>query len=206
MSSRIGDHIWWISDLREFYYPCWNLTYGTQDIFGRNCQPKCLSMDLTMLRECISILHAILRIGQVTLERLLQQRIFRFFIGGGVALTFNILLISIMIELVGFNTPVLRNVANALSTELSLLFSFFIYRTWVWPGSNATVQEVVWRQIPLFHLSAGTAVSIRILIVFPILDWLGIHYVINVITGVLLGASINYVLSARFVFSHRVKL
>jgi dolichol-phosphate mannosyltransferase len=156
-----------------------------------------------MLRECISILYAILRIGQVTLKRLLQQRIFRFFIGGGVALAFNILLISIMIELMEFNTPVLRNVANALSLELSLLFSFFIYRTWVWPGSNATVQEVVWRQIPLYHLSAGIAVSIRILIVFPILDWLGIHYVINTLIGVLLGASINYVISDRFVFSDR---
>jgi len=33
-SNRIGDHIWWISDLRKFktHYPEWNLTYGIQDI------------------------------------------------------------------------------------------------------------------------------------------------------------------------------
>ena len=33
-SNRIGDHIWWISDLRKFktHYPEWNLTYGIRDI------------------------------------------------------------------------------------------------------------------------------------------------------------------------------
>lgn len=33
-SNRIGDHIWWISDLRKFktHYPEWNFTYGIQDI------------------------------------------------------------------------------------------------------------------------------------------------------------------------------
>ena len=33
-SNRIGDHIWWISDLTKFqnHYPQWKLTYGIQDI------------------------------------------------------------------------------------------------------------------------------------------------------------------------------
>jgi CDP-paratose 2-epimerase len=33
-SNRIGDHIWWISDIRKFqeHYPAWNLTYTIQDI------------------------------------------------------------------------------------------------------------------------------------------------------------------------------
>jgi CDP-paratose 2-epimerase len=33
-SSRIGDHIWWISDIQKFkkHYPEWNLTYTIQDI------------------------------------------------------------------------------------------------------------------------------------------------------------------------------
>src|ERR1700758_2550259 len=115
--------------------------------------------------------HNLLRISQVTLKKLLRQRVFRFLVGGGLALAFNILLISIMIKLLGLDTPILRNVANAVSIEVSLLFSFLVYRTWVWPGGNSTVQEILWRQIPLYHLSAGAAVGSRILIVFPILDW-----------------------------------
>lgn len=32
--NRIGDHIWWISDIHKFknHYPEWNLTYGIKDI------------------------------------------------------------------------------------------------------------------------------------------------------------------------------
>lgn len=33
-SARIGDHIWWISDVRKFqnHYPKWNFKYGIRDI------------------------------------------------------------------------------------------------------------------------------------------------------------------------------
>ena len=33
-SNRIGDHMWWISDLGKFknHYPKWDLTYTVQDI------------------------------------------------------------------------------------------------------------------------------------------------------------------------------
>lgn len=156
--------------------------------------------------EKVPALDTILRFGQTTFKKLLRQRVFRFLVGGGVALSFNILLISFMIELLGLNTHILRNAANAVSIELSLLFSFFVYRTWVWPVHNSTFQEILLRQIPLYHLSAGAAIGSRILIVFPLLDWLGVHYVINTLIGVSLGATINYMLSDRFVFSDRYEL
>ena len=33
-SNRIGDHIWWISDVQKFknHYPTWELTYTVKDI------------------------------------------------------------------------------------------------------------------------------------------------------------------------------
>ena len=153
-----------------------------------------------------STLDTLLGVGQDTLKRLFRQRIFRFLLGGGVSLAFNILLISIMIELLGFDTRILRNVANLVSIELSLLFSFLIYRTWVWSGGNSTIQQILRRQIPLYHLSVGVALGSRILIVFPMLDWLGVNYILNTLIGVLLGASINYMISDRFVFVDRFDL
>lgn len=32
--NRIGDHIWWVSDVRRFqsHYPEWKLTYDVRDI------------------------------------------------------------------------------------------------------------------------------------------------------------------------------
>ncbi|MEM1172885.1 MAG: hypothetical protein AAGJ08_28380 [Cyanobacteria bacterium P01_H01_bin.35] len=71
-----------------------------------------------------------------------------------------------LIEWLGLNTPTLRNVANLIAIELSLLFSFFVYRIWVWPGGSWTFREVVARKLPLYHVSAGVAVVARIFLVF----------------------------------------
>jgi dolichol-phosphate mannosyltransferase len=139
-------------------------------------------------------------------KKIFKPKILKFLIGGGVAATFNLLLIFWMIELLEFNTPFLRNLANAVSIEISLLFSFFIYRIWVWPGGIWRIREVLLRQIPLYHISAGSAVFARVFFVFPILDWLKVNYVINTLIGVVLSAAINYVISDRLVFkasSHR---
>ncbi len=142
-------------------------------------------------------------------KSMFRNKVFRFIIGGGVAAAINLFLIFSLIEWCRFNTPFLRNVANIISIEVSLIASFFIYRIWVWTGGNWTLKEVILRQIPLYHVSAGVAVFSRILIIFPILDWLHINYLFNTLLGVLTSASINYVISDRLVFktpsrSHRV--
>ncbi|WP_242057203.1 GtrA family protein, partial [Planktothrix sp. FACHB-1355] len=129
----------------------------------------------------------------------------KFIIAGGVAATFNLLLMNCLIEFMGFDTPILRNVANVLSIEMSLLFSFFLYRILVWPGGNWTVREVWLRQLPLYHMSAGSAIIARIFIVFPILDSLLIDYRINTLVGVLINASLNYLISDKLVFKSQVK-
>jgi dolichol-phosphate mannosyltransferase len=139
------------------------------------------------------------------LQNLFRQRVFKFLVGGGIAAAFNLLLIYIIIEWLGFNTPLLRNIANVVSIELSLLLSFLIYRIWVWPTGRWTVPKVLWRQLPLYHLSAGTAVLSRIFIVFPLLDWLGINYAINTFVGILLSAALNYLISDRLVFKGQTR-
>lgn len=134
------------------------------------------------------------------LQEIFNSKIFKFLLGGGIAAMINLLLIYFLIEWLEFNTPVLRNLANSLSIELSLLASFFIYRIWVWPGGAWTLREVLWRQIPLYHISAGTAVVARIFLIFPLLDRLDVNYTINTLVGVLLSAALNYLISDRLVF------
>jgi len=139
------------------------------------------------------------------LKKLFRQKLFKFILGGGVSAIINLLLIFLLIDKLGFDTPTLRNIANVISIEISLLASFFIYRIWVWPGGSWTLQEVLWRQIPLYHLSAGTSVIARIFLLFPLLDWLKVNYAINTLVGVLLSASLNYLISDRFVFKTPLK-
>ncbi|MBC1312663.1 glycosyltransferase, partial [Trichormus variabilis PNB] len=112
----------------------------------------------------------------------------------------NLLLIFLLVEKLNFNTPLLRNIANVISIEISLIFSFFVYRTWVWTGGVWNLREVFLRQLPLYHVSAGLAVFTRVFLIFPILDWLQVNYAVNTVIGALLSASINYFISDSFVF------
>ena len=139
------------------------------------------------------------------LKRLWQPKILKFLIGGGIATLINLLLVFTLIDVIGLNTPTLRNIANIIAIELSLLSSFFIYRTWVWPGGNWTIKEVLLRQIPLYHIAASTAILARIFLVFPILDWLGVNYIINTLIGVVVNATLNYWISDRLVFTSKIK-
>ena len=141
----------------------------------------------------------------MSLSKLFRQRAVKFLIGGGVAAVFNLCLIYILIEWLGFNDPFLRNLANIISIELSLIFSFFIYRIWVWPGGVWKFSEVFLKQLPLYHLSAGTAVLMRIFVVFPLLDRLGVNYGINTLIGVLFNAILNYLISDHLVFKQKDK-
>ena len=134
------------------------------------------------------------------LINLFKSKVFRFFIGGGITAAINLFLIFFLIDHVGLNTPFLRNIANVISLEISLISGFFIYRTFVWTGGNWNIKEVLLRQLPLYHVSAGTSVIARIFLIFPILDWLNVSYVVNTLVGVLLSATINYLISDRFVF------
>ncbi|MBW4604819.1 MAG: glycosyltransferase [Calothrix sp. FI2-JRJ7] len=137
------------------------------------------------------------------LIKILRSKLLKFLLGGGLSALLNVLLIYILIEKLGFQTSLLRNAANLISIEISLVFSFFVYRIWVWTGGNWKVKDVLFRQIPLYHVSAGSAVIIRIFLIFPVLDWLGINYAINTLIGVIVSASINYCISDRFVFKNK---
>ena len=145
-------------------------------------------------------------LGVSFIKKLLRQRAIKFLLGGGVAAVFNLITIFVLIEGLGLTTPLQRNIANIIAIELSLVFSFFIYRIWVWPGGVWRIWEVLLKQLPLYHLSAGASVLLRIIVVFPLLDRLGVDYGINTLVGVLLSAVFNYLISDRLVFKDRDEL
>ncbi len=139
------------------------------------------------------------------LIKIYNNKIFRFLIAGGVAFLINLFLIYWFIDDLGFNTPFLKNIANVISIEISLIASFFIYRIWVWTGGDWTIRDVILIQLPLYHLSAGLAVLLRVFLIFPFLNWLGISPGVNIMIGVLVGASINYVASDSLIFKPKNK-
>lgn len=134
---------------------------------------------------------------------MISPKIIKFLAGGGVAAAVNLILISYLVNHWGFNTPLLRNIANLLSIEAGIIVSFFIYRTWVWKQEKYSVKKILFYQFPLYHLAGGSALLVRSFVVFPLLDWLGLNYLINTFIGMLVGTVINYFISDRFVFKIR---
>ncbi len=128
------------------------------------------------------------------------ERILLFLIGGGSAAALNLALVYVGVEFVGLRSELQQNYVNVVAMEISLVYSFMVYRAFVWRDRTAGPARVLLRQLPLYHLSAGAGVLTRI-VAFPLLQALGVHYLPNTIIGILIGSAVNYTLSDRYVFA-----
>ncbi len=99
----------------------------------------------------------------------------------------------------GWDSSWTRNLANVFSVELSLVYSFVVYRLFVWddvmPHRSAVTQLV------RYHASAGTTILTRWFVLFPVLDALGVDFVWNTILGALAGCALNFAITNRYVFA-----
>ena len=129
-----------------------------------------------------------------------NRKILKFLFCGLITAAFNIAVIYILVEQWQFDTPFLKNLANLIAIEISLIFTFFVYKKWVWSKSKWRIQTIVKKEIPLFHISTVLAIALRSFIIFPIINWLGINYLLNTLIGIALGSVINYLACDKIVF------
>jgi len=127
------------------------------------------------------------------------ERILLFLVGGCSAAIVNLVLVYVGVDLLGLDSDLQQNYVNIVAMEISLVYSFVIYRAFVWRIKTWDASQVFLRQLPLYHLSAGAGILVRALL-FPVLQLLGVHYLPNVALGILVGAAANYVLTDNFVF------
>lgn len=127
------------------------------------------------------------------------ERIFLFLVGGASAAIVNLALAYVGVDLLGFSSDLQQNYVNLVAMEISLVYSFFVYRAFVWRIKTWDAGQIFFRQLPIYHLSAGTGFLVRTLL-FPLLQLLGVHYLPNIALGILIGAAANYVLTDNFVF------
>ncbi|MGP1373665.1 MAG: GtrA family protein [Almyronema sp.] len=136
---------------------------------------------------------------------ILKNKKIRFLICGGITAAFNLVAIAALVALFSATTPLLRNLANITAIEISLLFSFWVYRLGVWPQASWQLKPVLLYQLPVYHLSAAFVILARSFLIFPLLDWLGVHYLLNTLIGIALGAGLTYFLGDQVIFSDRPK-
>ena len=128
------------------------------------------------------------------------MRIIRFLFFGGTAAFLNVVLMYGLVDLLEWNSIVLRNLANVISVELSLLYSYVVYRLFVWNDLETPFRESLPAQLLRYHGSAGVAIVTRWFLLFPILDLVGLNHLINTVIGALVSCFLNYTFSSRFVF------
>src|SRR5215207_4344319 len=110
-------------------------------------------------------------------------RILRFMIGGGSATILNLSLAFIGVDILGFRSDLQQNYVNFATMEVSLVYSFFVYRAFVWRDKVSSPSWILLRQLPLYHLSAGAGALTRMLL-FPVLQIVSLHYLLNIIIGI----------------------
>ena len=128
-----------------------------------------------------------------------KERIKKFLIVGCSAVVVNFLVIAVLIEIFGFKSYFLKNLANILAIELSTLFHFSISRLWTWKDAPRKQGRGLVGQFVSFNLAALTAIGFRA-ILFPILEKWGVFYLVNVAIGIGVASSFNFILFDKLIF------
>ena len=128
-----------------------------------------------------------------------HERIKRFLIVGLSAAIVNFLIISLFIELLGFNSYFLKNLANLLAIEISAVYNFCISRLWTWRDAPRKHGSNLVPQFLSFNLALLAGIVIRV-ILFAVLEKCGVFYLLNVALGIAVAAGIDFVLYDKLVF------
>ena len=131
-----------------------------------------------------------------------NERIMRFLIVGCSAAAVNFLLITILIELLGFKTYLLKNIANILAIEMSTLYNFSVSRLLTWRDAPRKLGKSLIAQFISYKLAALTGIAFRA-ILFPILEKCGVFYLFNVAIGIAMAATLDFILFDKLVFRRR---
>ena len=123
----------------------------------------------------------------------------KFLVVGCSAALVNFLLITIFIELIGFKSYFLKNLANILAIEMSAVYNFSISRVWTWKDAPRKRGKSLVGQFIYFNLALLTGIVIRV-ILFAIFEKWGFFYLFNVAIGIGIAACIDFALYDKFVF------
>lgn len=134
----------------------------------------------------------------------MTNRIKRFLIAGLSAALVNLFFMVLFVEAFGFTTYVLKNVANILSIEISILYHFMVSRLWTWHDAPRKKGKNLLGQFISFHVVNITGIIIRVF-AFAVLDKLGVFYIINGTIGICLAAAVSFILYDRIVFKRDIQ-
>ena len=132
----------------------------------------------------------------------LIARIRKFLIVGFSAAAVNLGVMMLLVEVLGFTSFSLKNIANIVSIEISIAFNFTLSRFWTWGDAPRRQGKSLIGQFLLFNSAALTGVVVRIGL-FGLLELYGLNYILNVCLGIGTAAIIDFILYDRIVFRRK---
>ncbi len=127
----------------------------------------------------------------------------KFLIAGLSAAFVNLSVMVIFVEVFGFKTYFLKNLANIVSIEISIIYNFMLSRAWTWNDTPLKKGKDLLGQCISFHVANLTGLGIRI-ILFAFLEKLAVFYILNMLLGIVVAAFVSFVLYDRIVFKRPV--
>lgn len=151
--------------------------------------------------ECFHEVESFPHEMYLLVSQVVRHRFIRFLMLGCSAASMTLLLMYVLSDVCKWETPIGRNLANAIALGVSSIYSFVVYPTFVWGDQAGEFQASAFNQLLRYHGAAGVVNLARFLVVFPPLDWIGVHHVVNTLFGIAIGCIVNYFISMQFVFA-----
>jgi dolichol-phosphate mannosyltransferase len=123
----------------------------------------------------------------------------KFLIVSGSAVAINLVLLFLMVKYLGFSTRLGENVANAVSMELTIIYNFFLSRAITFADRHKEYGKRLLVQMLKFQLTIGATTLFR-LGLFPLLQLLGVFYILNAAIGIAIAAVFNFVVYDTLIF------
>ena len=98
--------------------------------------------------------------------------------------------ILFLIEVLGFKSYLMKNIANGISIEVSIITGFIIHSSLTWRYAFKSFNHA-FRSFWMFQLISSVSLLLRV-ILFAVLLTAGVHYLPNVLIGMLVAIMLNF--------------
>ncbi len=135
----------------------------------------------------------------IDIPKLLKKRVSKFLVTGTAGALINLAAMFLIVRIFKMTSAIQSNIANLLSIEVSIWFSFIMNRNWTWSERPLFSNLKLVKQFMVFHIAVGASVLFRAGL-YPLLQLTGMYYLVNSAIGIALGSIINYFFFDKLIF------
>ena len=128
-------------------------------------------------------------------------RITKYGINGLIVALSQFLAIIFLVEVCKFNSLLLKNFANFISIEVSIIVGFVLHSLLTWRYKYKSTKELLHKCL-FFHGITGISFITRI-VIFYVLETLNVYYLTNTLIGIIVAIILNFIGYDKIVFKSK---